>query len=81
MENNAAGEEAPVQAQVEAPAAAAAVQVRIPEGWDPYDTPEEYVPPENPYDTSIFDPEELTPTVAPLPLAPLPLFFPHSHLA
>ena len=84
MENNAAGEEAPVQApvqaQVEAPAAAA-VQVRIPEEWNPYDTPEEYVPPENPYDTSIVDLEEVTPTVAPLPLAPLPLFFPHSHLA
>ena len=80
MENNAAGEEAPMQApdqaQVEAPAAAAAVQVRIPEEWNPYDTPEEYVPPENPYDTSIVDPEEVTP-----PVVPLPMCFPHSHLA
>ena len=64
MENNAADEEAPVpvQANVEAPAAAVpvhagAVQVRIPEGW-------------NPYDTSIVDPEEVTTVCSPSPVLP-----------
>ena len=75
MENNAADEEAPVlvQANVEEPAAAVpvhadAVQVRIPEGWNPYDSPEEYVPPENPYDTNIVDPEEVTTVCSPSPV-------------
>lgn len=56
-----AGEEAPVpvQAPVEAPVAAVrtvhpGVLVRE-GGWDPDESEEEYVPPANPYDTSIVD--------------------------
>ena len=47
----------------------------VPGGWDPSESEEEYVAPANPYDTSIVDPQEVT------TVAPLPLFFPHSHLA
>jgi hypothetical protein len=43
---------APVQAPVQAP-------IQFPVDWDPYEQ-EPYVAPENPYDTSIVDDEEVT---------------------
>ena len=52
--SNAAGEEAPVA-------------VQAPVGWDPY-KPVQYVPPENPYDTSIIDDEPEVTRVCSLPL-------------
>ena len=73
-----AGEESPVpvQAPIEAPVAVvrpvhSGVLVRE-GGWDPYESEEEYVPPANPYETSIVDKaDEVTRVFSPFPCSSL----------
>jgi hypothetical protein len=48
-----------VAADASATGASAAAPVQAPVDWDPYEQ-EPYVTPENPYDTSIIDNEEVT---------------------
>lgn len=61
--------QAPVAASNVAAGASAASPVQVPVAWDPYELVP-YVAPENPYDTSIVDADEVTRVFSPSAVLP-----------